>query len=214
MILDQLPIFMLSNFYLFPQTIFPLVIFEPRYIALLQYAIQNQMFFAIAHPKENDLSAIDPKLMLARIVKVERVPNKQQYMIFVEGLERLELIQELPQDQHPFRMVEAKILEDDQLSMDEELQMALYEKELKDFLIQYNMLHPNMTAFVDFIFENYAKKNEPDHFLLNLISAHFLTDSAKKNKILKENSPFKRMQFLIQELPNLLLKGYQSDLKQ
>ena len=53
-----IPIFPLSNFIIFPDTIVPLNIFEPRYIEMINDSMKVNKLIGLIQPKQNKISSI------------------------------------------------------------------------------------------------------------------------------------------------------------
>ena len=51
---DEIPVFPLSNFIIFPKTTVPLNIFEPRYLEMVDDAMKGNRIIGMIQPKKND----------------------------------------------------------------------------------------------------------------------------------------------------------------
>ena len=93
-----LPIFPLSNFIIFPRTIVPLNIFEPRYVDMINDSMKSNKFIGMIQPKgvTNDLTT--PSLhnigCLGKIISFKET-NDGTYLIELKGLIRFEIVNEI-----------------------------------------------------------------------------------------------------------------------
>jgi Lon protease-like protein len=96
---QTVPIFPLPNAVLFPKTMLPLHIFEPRYQQMTQHALATDQLIAIALLKPNYTEedylgkpAFYTTGTVGRIVDHERLEDGR-YNLLLEGLERVQLIE-------------------------------------------------------------------------------------------------------------------------
>ncbi len=59
---NQIPVFPLSNFIIFPKTIVPLNIFEPRYIEMINDSMKSNKMIGMIQPKKYDDNSTIPSL--------------------------------------------------------------------------------------------------------------------------------------------------------
>ena len=130
----SIPAFPLEGIHLFPHMVLPLTIFEPRYVEMVDYALEHDHLISIASPMTNEEDpdhseppALNPILGAGVIIAKEEVSSKR-YNIFVRGVTRILLREELEQI-HSFRQVEAEILQDEEV--DEE-RLLIKENELRN----------------------------------------------------------------------------------
>ena len=127
---QNVPVFPLKDVQLFPDTILPLTIFEPRYLSMVDYALDNDHLLTIADTSLNDdqVQADPSRPMMRPILGAGVIIAKQQiaqdrYQILVQGVTRVLMRDELEQTM-PFRQVHAEILPDEVTD-----EQALYEIE-------------------------------------------------------------------------------------
>ncbi len=93
-----LPVFPLSNFIIFPKTIVPLNIFEPRYIDLISDSMKSNKLIGMIQPKQTNSNTADPALhkigCLGKITNFIETKDKR-YLIEIKGLIRFEVIKEV-----------------------------------------------------------------------------------------------------------------------
>lgn len=128
-------VFPLPNLVMFPHVMQPLHIFEPRYRAMLEEAIEDDRLIAMGllAPGWEKQSEGRPTLRemacLCRVATYQQT-DKNTYNVLMLGVRRLKLVKELP-PKKLFRVVESEILEDtqpDDLAEDgvRELQQQLF----------------------------------------------------------------------------------------
>jgi Lon protease-like protein len=112
----QLPIFPLPDVVLFPHTMLPLHIFEPRYRQMVQECLAGDKRLAMALLKpgwEKDYYGRPPVHPIAgagEIIRHEALPDGR-FNILVRGTMRIGVTTELPPDK-PYRIVRARPLAD------------------------------------------------------------------------------------------------------
>lgn len=111
----RLPLFPLPNVALFPHGLLPLHVFEPRYRALTEAALEGERLIGMAVLRpgwEADYQGTPPLhdvVGLGRIVKEERLSDGRFNLLLV-GLCRARLIEEI--QSAPFRVARVETLED------------------------------------------------------------------------------------------------------
>lgn len=114
--LQSLRLFPLPEGVLFPNTVMPLHIFEPRYRAMVAEALEGDRIIAIAMLRpgfdEDDAGrpAIHDVVGVGRILEVQKVQDGRYYLA-LEGVCRARVVLEHPATK-PFRTAVAKELED------------------------------------------------------------------------------------------------------
>lgn len=110
---QALPIFPLPSTVLLPGAVLPLHVFEPRYRALVDYALAHERIFAIATLKpgyEVDYEGrppVWPSIGIGRIVAHQALPDGRSNLV-LRFLARARIVRELPGDR-PFRQVQADL---------------------------------------------------------------------------------------------------------
>jgi Lon protease-like protein len=192
--LEALPIFPLGQLVLFPGTVVPLHIFEPRYRAMLAHCMQTHRALAITHvPDPADVDS-EGNPRVSRIAGVGVIVAHDQLAdgrsnIVVQGKARV-LLDELP-FLPPFRRARASIRADEPEHLDESDRKTL--------------------ASIVNAFVREVKKQQPD-FDFELppgsttsswvdLSAHcLLFRSEAKQWLLEEPAPTARYQRIVEEL--------------
>jgi len=112
----QARMFPLPNLVMFPHVMQALHIFEPRYRAMFEEAIEDDRLIALgslAAGWEGDYEGrppLRPTACLCRIATHQRTPEGT-YNVLVLGVRRLKLVRELP-PKKLFRVVESEIIDD------------------------------------------------------------------------------------------------------
>ena len=113
----QAPLFPLPNVVHFPHTWLPLHIFEPRYRAMIEDALDSDRLIAMALLRPNQETAYDtkfadvhPVVCLGRIAVEEKLPDGR-FNLALRGLCRARIESELKSNQ-PYRTAELTLLSD------------------------------------------------------------------------------------------------------
>ncbi len=95
---NQIPVFPLSNFIIFPQTIVPLNIFEPRYIEMINDSMKSNKMIGMIQPKKYNDNTSPPSLYdvgcLGKIITFKETDDGR-YLIELKGLIRFKKISEI-----------------------------------------------------------------------------------------------------------------------
>ena len=95
---NQIPVFPLSNFIVFPKTTVPLNIFEARYIKMINDSMRSNKLIGIIQPKTSSNSELSPTLhdigCLGKITSFEETDDGR-YIIELKGIIRFEAIKEI-----------------------------------------------------------------------------------------------------------------------
>jgi Lon protease-like protein len=113
--LRSLPIFPLPRVTLFPHTLLPLHVFEPRYRALVRDVLDGHRLVGVPMLKEDGEPgpagdpAVEPVFGVGRLVRHEGLPDGRSHVVLL-GLARARVLRELQADQ-PYRVVEAELVD-------------------------------------------------------------------------------------------------------
>ena len=95
---NEIPVFPLGNFIVFPKTTVPLNIFEARYIEMINDSMKSNKLIGIIQPRSSSNSELPPTLhdigCLSKITSFKETDDGR-YMIEVKGLIRFEAIKEI-----------------------------------------------------------------------------------------------------------------------
>ncbi|MDB5391976.1 MAG: peptidase lon domain protein [Planctomycetaceae bacterium] len=109
-------VFPLPNAVLFPHVLLPLHIFEPRYVEMVEDALDGDNLIALAQLKpgwetqRGDTPDLFPILCVGHIAHHVRLQNGH-YNLVLQGTQRARLIHELPQQQ-AYRLAKVELLEE------------------------------------------------------------------------------------------------------
>ena len=105
---NQIPIFPISNFIIFPKTTVPLNIFEPRYIEMINASMKSNKMIGMIQPKNSNNEKNNPELYevgcLGKITSLKETEDGR-YLIELKGLIRFKIIKEI-ESKKKYRTVE------------------------------------------------------------------------------------------------------------
>jgi Lon protease-like protein len=116
-VLGAVPIFPLPNTVLLPGVMLPLNVFEPRYLELVDYALEGGQYIGVPLLKpgfESDYEGrpeVEAVFGVGRLLSHQRLPDGRR-LIRLAGQRRLRIRRELPPTDS-FRLVECALLEED-----------------------------------------------------------------------------------------------------
>lgn len=94
-----LPIFPLTGVLLLPRGRLPLNLFEPRYLAMIQYALAHDRMIGMIQPQEGAGDAGDPPVYrtgcAGRIVEFAETPDGR-FLVTLKGVARFDIAEEPP----------------------------------------------------------------------------------------------------------------------
>ena len=93
---NEIPVFPLSNFIIFPKTTVPLNIFEPRYIEMVDDAMKGNRIIGMIQPrKSNQNIPLLYKVGCAGKIISFNETEDGRYLIVLSGISRFKIIEEL-----------------------------------------------------------------------------------------------------------------------
>jgi Lon protease-like protein len=115
-VLAALPVFPLPNVVFLPGMVLPLNVFEPRYLALVDHVLRGGMHVGVPLLRPGPAvvgrpPTFEPIFGVGRLTSHQRLPDGRRF-VRLEGLGRVETVEELPQE-HEFRRVRARALPED-----------------------------------------------------------------------------------------------------
>ena len=93
---SRIPVIPLSNFIIFPETMVPLNIFEPRYIQMIDDCMKSDRIIGMIQPKNN--SGKVPELYnigCAGKITSFNETNDGRYLIVINGISRFKILKEI-----------------------------------------------------------------------------------------------------------------------
>ena len=200
---QAVPVFPLGGQSLFPHMSLPLRIFEPRYVEMVEYALDHNKLIAIADVNSTqDKPALPPILGAGLIVHIKPRPGKMFDMILL-GITRVGLIEEHPQVRG-FRQAKAEILIDE-----EESEQGLLELDLnvRDLILQLSERRPDDSEAL----ESLLQQATSPLLLSEMSAARLLQDRARQRQAFGTLSTSKRLEVIADGLGALLMKGSPTD---
>ena len=96
---NKIPVFPLSNFIIFPETIVPLNIFEPRYLQMVDDAMKDNRIIGIIQPKNSNqvIPALYGVGCAGKITNFNETKDGR-YLIVLTGISRFKILEELKND--------------------------------------------------------------------------------------------------------------------
>ena len=110
---NNIPVFPLSNFIIFPKTTVPLNIFEPRYIDMVNDSMKSNKIIGMIQPISSSYQTKKPKLhKVGCIGKITsfRETEDGRFLIELKGISRFKSIKELDTDKK-YRVLEVDYLD-------------------------------------------------------------------------------------------------------
>src|ERR1700760_4275672 len=101
----SLPLFPLTGAMLLPRGHLPLNVFEPRYLEMVDYALQGDRLIGMIQPTEDEETTLKPKLSAVgcagKIISFQETPDNRS-LITLSGICRFRLTEEM-QSTTPWR---------------------------------------------------------------------------------------------------------------
>ena len=199
--LRRLPLFPLENVVLFPHSMIPLHIFEPRYRKMVKDVMATNKLLAISLQLERDDPARDEAPRVAGVAAVGEVVMAQElsdgrYNLIVHGRARISIDSELPSDE-PYRLVAAHEIPDDPNSAEpgdphaEEADLTL--RALVSGLAE------NIPEGGELLKQVAAAQETPAE-LSNVLAASLVADTKDRQRLLETTNVAERMEFLTGEI--------------
>jgi Lon protease-like protein len=190
--LEALPIFPLPQVVLFPQTILPLHVFEPRYRALLKDCLATHGSFAMAKlTGAAGSGALPPIASIAGagiIVEHQPLPDGRAN-ILLHGRARV-MLEELP-FVPPYRRARATVLVDSHEAVSHSDKAALLAC-AEAFAAEIRQLNPEFSFRIP--------ANLEAGVLSDYCAHHLLVDAALRQRLLEELRPATRVRIVTEEL--------------
>ena len=94
---NEIPIFPLSNFIIFPETAVPLNIFEPRYLQMINDSMKSNKLIGMVQPKKTGKLNKPDLYDVGCVGKITSFneTNDGRYLIVINGINRFKIIEEV-----------------------------------------------------------------------------------------------------------------------
>lgn len=186
-ITDTMPVMVLGGATLFPNTLLPLFIFEPRYRAMLKCALETERLIAIAQPEDDS----EKRLRNVGGVGLIRacVQNKDGTShLVLQGVQRVRFSEW--QQLKPFRIAKVELLRS--ISIQKTTGADL----LTELLGIVARLKISSIALPDQFEAQLAAIDSVD-IVTDIACATLVSDPLKRQALLEELDSFKRLEFLV-----------------
>lgn len=181
---------------LFPHALLPLYIFEPRYRAMLEYALGNHRMFCVAllGPPRSDWHSVKDFCQIATVGLIRACVGKGDGTsnLILQGLQRVRFTRF--EQEKPFPIAEIEALESRKAESSIESD-ALGAKVL-DLYEKFKRSGREFPAKVD---RYLADLSDPE-MLADLMAATFITDPLRRQELLEELSVNQRLRLVIRYL--------------
>ncbi len=200
--LERIPIFPLPEVQLFPDAVLPLHVFEPRYVELVEHAVEEGgNLFAVAtlqpgYEREYEGSPdVYPVMGLGVIIAAEQQENGR-WNVLVRGLSRVKMVEEYDAERR-FREVRVEQLEDRAVDEDHPL-----DDRLRSLLTQLADQAPGASEAIHLILSQAEDGGE----LTNLLGAHACADPILRRELFECLDVQRRLELSCKHVGNLLLE--------
>ena len=203
------PLFPLAGVCLLPHATVPIHIFEPRYIHMVNDAIDSSGQIALGtfegeHWKKEYHGNPDvrPIVCLAQIEKHEKLPLGR-FNVLLQGICRARIVDhQMPDSSRPYRLVQLEPLESNPEAYEQEL--ADWRTRVRDLLEQKTL---GRHRFRDKIVEWFDRDDIPSHVLIEILGHLMITtneDAERRYELLQEPDARERAHFAERELNRLI----------
>ncbi|HOE39641.1 MAG TPA: endopeptidase La [Bacteroidales bacterium] len=196
---ETLPILPLRNTVLFPGVVIPLTIGRSKSFKLIKDIHKTTKFFGAVAQKELEIE--DPKPddiykvgTLAEILKVIEMPD-DTISVIIQGKKRFNINQYLTDE--PYHMATVSYIAEDK-TIESKRSFQAIVSSLKDMSLKIIKLSASIPQEASFAIKNIDNPS----FLINFICSNSDIETAEKQKLLTENSLYKRAEKLLGILVN------------
>jgi Lon protease-like protein len=201
-VLERLPVFPLPDVVLFPGMVLPLIVFEPRYLEMVEKALKSHRFIGVpllepGYEAEYEGRPNIHKVMgLGRIIGDQKLPDGR-ISIIVQGVGRVRVRRELAPEQS-YRLVDATVL-------DTALEARPWDDECAMLRQLVHQLAERLPAVGPVIDQVLALSPTP-HQMADLLAAYLIGDAEMRQSLLEETSEATRFIRLTQLVADMLLQ--------
>jgi len=200
-----LPVFPLTEVVLFPHTVHPLHIFEPRYRQLVNDSLDSSGQIAMASYALPDDAAgefldgppLRPAVCLGRILEHDRLPDGRQN-ILLQGICRAQITQiHEPEDERHYHLA---TLEPTISEQDETPEMTSHRYRLRQSLRQDIMEH---VRNIDAVRKWVDRDDLPTDTVVDLLAFALVSNPELKYTLLADDSPIRRAELVAGEIDHV-----------
>ena len=193
---DEVPVMPLPGALLFPHALLPLYIFEMRYRAMLQYALDDHRMFcpALVRPHRSEWHSVHDFHDVATVGLIRACVGRGDGTsnLILQGLQRVRFV--AFRQERPFPIAKIEPLESHAPTAGAETD-ALGRKVLQ----LYNQFKGNGRQFPDKVDQYLSELRDPE-MLADLMAATFISDPARRQQLLEELSVPQRLRLVVRYL--------------
>jgi Lon protease-like protein len=191
----EVPVMALSNAVLFPHSLLPLHIFEPRYRDLLAYSLDGDRMFSVALMKRglDEVTGIDDLCPVAGIGLIRACVGNENGTsnLVLQGLARVRLVDWTQET--PFRVARIELVESIPGNLVESDALSAKVKEFCTRIEQIGVpLPPNLM--------DHLRQIDSPEILSDVVAAAFVSEPFQRQKLLEAYEVCERLRLLIQFL--------------
>ena len=191
----EVPVMSLSNAVLFPHSLLPLHIFEPRYRDLLAYSLDGDRMFSVALMKRgiDEVTGIDDLCPVAGIGLIRACVGNENGTsnLVLQGLARVRLVDWTQET--PFRVARIDLVESIPGNLVESDALSAKVKEFCTRIEQIGVpLPPNLM--------DHLRQIDSPEILSDVVAAAFVSEPFQRQKLLEAYEVCERLRLLIQFL--------------
>lgn len=196
----QAPIMVLPHATLFPHVLLPLYIFEPRYRAMLAWALEHHRMFCIALMKPGITEALSPDdfHQFAGIGLIRACVGNEDGTshLILQGLERVEFTEFVQAT--PFRMARLRAVPSAPATEEEG---EVLSAQVLEFCAHYRAMGAQIPETLD---QQLAQVNDPA-VLCDIVTHTFVRDPFRRQTVLETGDVAARLRALIKHLGEEML---------
>jgi Lon protease-like protein len=205
----NVPLFPLPDTVLFPHTLLPLHVFEPRYKAMIADVLASEQMIGVVQLRpgwDDDYFGSPPiyKVFgIGRIIESERWPDGR-YDVLVSGLYRAQLVQEVEHD--VYRQAEVEII-NDYIPADKAREVSDVHTILLEILKKFSSaLPPDLKIYAGDDLESLSPG-----MLTDVMASLLVNDPYDRQSLLSEPNVARRQQLLRIQIQAMLNPGIPED---
>jgi Lon protease-like protein len=200
--LRRLPLFPLEDVVLFPHSMIPLHIFEPRYRKMVRDVLGSNRLIAISLQleKEDLDEGIVPRVAtvasVGELVLAQELPDGR-FNLVVRGRARIGIDKELPSEE-PYRLIEAHEIPDDTVPQSDDIGEA--DTALRALVSGLAESIPDGGELLKHV----AAAQDTPAALANVIAASLVADAKDRQRLLETTDVYQRLERLSTEVVSLI----------
>ncbi|MBV8816184.1 MAG: LON peptidase substrate-binding domain-containing protein [Verrucomicrobia bacterium] len=186
---------MLPNAVLFPHSLLPLHIFEPRYRQMLSYCLKGERMFSVALTKigVREPASVDDLRAVAGIGLIRACVGNENGTsnLVLQGLARIRIVEWTQEE--PFRIAEIELLES---RLGNTIEAEALGEKVKELCVRMQQLGLQLPQN---LLEQMHQIDNPE-ILADVVGAAFINEVASRQRLLETEDVAERLRLLIQLL--------------